>query len=158
VLPIASRKGCDLNPLHIQEPEQRERLLAYVWPEQSERVARAEAALKLVAKNDLEVEAADAAIWLEQQFLTPLPEGRTQVLYHSVFWQYLPEATKQSLQTLIANRGRMATSDTAFAWLRYEADPGMKQAELVVSLWPGGKPRKLASCDFHGKWAQWEIT
>ncbi|HBR62030.1 MAG TPA: DUF2332 domain-containing protein, partial [Rhodobacteraceae bacterium] len=42
---IAERRGVDLNPLDPTKPEDATRLIAYLWPDQPERIARTRAAI-----------------------------------------------------------------------------------------------------------------
>ena len=79
-LQVVGRHGCDLNPIDPQNPADRERLLSYVWADQTHRLERIEAALRLAAAEHRSVERAEAADWLEAQFATPQPAGVTRVL------------------------------------------------------------------------------
>ena len=44
---VAERLGCDVSPIDITDPAARERLLAYVWPDQTARLERLRAALDI---------------------------------------------------------------------------------------------------------------
>ena len=48
---IATRRGVDINPLNAGRAEERDRLMAYLWPDQLERMARMEAALAVAAQG-----------------------------------------------------------------------------------------------------------
>jgi hypothetical protein len=88
---IAARRGVDLHP--VDPVADRERLLAYVWPDQPQRLRQIEAALAIAAAEPPQVDARDAADWLDVHL--PSPEaGVTCVVMHSVAWQYFPEATQ----------------------------------------------------------------
>ena len=100
------------------------------------------------------VDKADAGEWAERQ-LAALSPGHTTVLYHSVFWQYLDEATQQRIRTAAQGAGAQASDDTPFAWLSMELQPEKQCAGLFLRLWPGGEKRLLADCDPHGKWIRW---
>ena len=52
--------------------------------------------------------------------------------------------------------GRAATQAAPLAWVAFERDATPGSAALSLRLWPGGAPRLLARCDFHGAWARWE--
>ena len=75
-LEVAERIGCDLLPIDASDPVSRERMLAYIWPDQTARVARAEAALNLAAREGVEVEAADAAEFTARQLRVGRPDAR----------------------------------------------------------------------------------
>jgi hypothetical protein len=34
-------------------------------------------------------------------------------------------------------------------------DPANNWAVLSLTLWPGGETRRLAHCDYHGRWIEW---
>jgi hypothetical protein len=62
---IMRRRGCDLDPLDVTNHADRERLLAYVWPDQRDRLARAEAAIGIAAADPPQLDHAEAATWAE---------------------------------------------------------------------------------------------
>lgn len=152
---VLERAACDRRPVDLTDPDQRRRLLAFIWPDQFERLAAARAAIELALSRGVRVEAADAAEW---------PAGRAEpvrgavtVLYHSIFWQYLPAQTRTRLSGLIASLGAGATPDAPFAWLRMEPPPGdLAHIELRLTLWPGGQERRLGRAHPHGAWIEWD--
>jgi hypothetical protein len=154
---VASRAGCDINPLDVSDPEQRHRLTAYVWADQPERLARIERAIALSLQSGLRPVKMDAAAFLTERLGGPLPEGTT-VIFHSVVWQYLPEATKQGVRAAIEAAASCATPTHRLAWLRYEPDlwdvnmhPALSAGGFHVTLtaWPTGDARILAETDGH---------
>jgi hypothetical protein len=153
-LRVASRAGCDRNPLDPASARDRERLLAYVWADQSARLARMEAALARAARRGWSVERADAADWLTAR-LRVLPEGCATVVYHTIVWQYLAEETKGRIASAIADASLRATTDAPLAWARMEPDAERDTAGLRLTLWPGGEERVLGRADFHGRFVRW---
>ncbi|MGA2044364.1 MAG: DUF2332 family protein [Roseiarcus sp.] len=153
---IRDRKACDLNPVDARDPVARARMLAYIWPDQTARLARAEAALDVVAASGLQVEAIDAAPFAQRELAAP-PEGAALVLAHSVFWQYLPDPARATIREAIAAAAARATPARPFAWLRMEAEADERRgARLRLSLWPDGPvDRLLGVVDFHGQWVEW---
>ncbi|MDF2235544.1 DUF2332 family protein [Albimonas sp. CAU 1670] len=158
-LEIAARAGCDLNPLDPADPAARARLAAYLWPDQTERLARAEAAMALAAARNRPVERADAAEWLEARLATPQPEGRVRVVMHSIMWQYLPAAVQARISVALASAAARATAARPLAWLRMEPDGARGSAALSLSLARGDgaewAAQELARTDFHGRWTEW---
>jgi hypothetical protein len=147
---IAARQGCDLSPLDATREEDRERLLAYVWPDQTERVDRLTRALGLAARFPVTVEKADAADWVEQ---TIRPDGLA-VLMHSIAFQYFPQATQERITAHMEKVG--PGSGAPLAWLRFELDPALdKQFSLRLRIWPGGGDRLLAIAGPHGSPIEW---
>ncbi len=152
---VISRAACDRRPVDLSDPIQRRRLLAYVWPDQFERLDRIRAAIDLALALGVEVETADAVAWTTR-VAAPKP-GTVTVLYHSVFWQYMPAESQIALAQVIAQHGATATVDAPFAWLRMEPPPAhMSNMEVRLTLWPGGEDRRLAEVHPHGAWVKWE--
>lgn len=154
-LVVADRAGCDLDPLDAADPADRQRLLAYIWPDQDARLARAEAALRAAAAAGVRVERADAAAWLEHRLTQPRAAGRTRLIFHTVMWRYLPQAARDRITAAIAAAGAEADPDTPLAWLRMEDDGGRLAAGVSLTLWPGGVDRRIGRADYHGRWVEW---
>lgn len=147
---IARRAGVDLNPIDLDDPDERLRLLAYLWPDQPERLERTIAA---IAANPPRPEQGDAIDWLEQQ-LHPRP-GRLHLIAHTIAWQYFPADTRARGGALIAAAGARAQTDAPLAWLALEADGDSPGAALSLRLWPGDEGVALGRADFHGRWVHW---
>ncbi|MDP1670890.1 MAG: DUF2332 family protein, partial [Alphaproteobacteria bacterium] len=89
---IIARAAVDQRPVNVRDDAAAERLIAYVWADQKERIARLEAAMEIARKFPPPLVAADAGPWLEQQLPRRQPEGVLRIVMHSVFWQYVPPA------------------------------------------------------------------
>ena len=98
---VASRRGVDQLPIDLDDPEQRFRLMSYVWADQPERVERVRGALHIALQDPPPVDRGDAADWVEAE-LAELPEGQTTVLYHSWVWNYLTAATQARIKGALA--------------------------------------------------------
>ncbi|MBP9232823.1 MAG: DUF2332 domain-containing protein, partial [Phenylobacterium sp.] len=85
---VVERAACDRRPGDLTDPDQRRRLLAYIWPDQFERLDRIRAAIDLALSLRVTVEEADAVDWTAR--VAAPRAGAATVLYHSVFWQYMP--------------------------------------------------------------------
>ena len=149
---VRSRAACDLEPLDLRSPEERLRLRAYIWAEQADRLARFDAAATLAVANDVRVERADAAGWLEQRLARRAPDALT-VVYHSVFYQYPPQETRERIAAAIEQAGRAAAAP--LAWLRLEPEAALggprDSVRFLIDLitWPGGARRTLGITDGH---------
>lgn len=154
-LKVASRAAVDLRPVDARSTGDRERMLAYIWPEQTERLRRIEPALDMVAASDLQVEHGDALAWLKTMMAGPPQEGVCRVVFHSVFFQYLPADLRRALREKIVEIGERATTVAPFAWLSMEAGEDRMSCELRLTIWPGAERRALAKVDWHGRWAEW---
>jgi len=152
---VAGRAACDQNPIDIRDETAALSLLAYIWPDQPERLARARAAIELSRTVGAAPEKADAADWTAEH-ASP-KAGVATVLYHSVFWQYPPEETRAAIRSAIAAAGAAATRDAPFAWLRMEPDPQnpLHPMEVRLTLWPDGRERLLARVHAHGAAVEW---
>jgi hypothetical protein len=150
---IRSRAACDLNPIDIRDPAERLRLRAYIWADQTERLARFDAAAALAIAHNMRVERADAADWLETRLPLRSPDALT-VVYHSVFYQYPRRETRERIARAIEQAGK--SSPAPLAWLRLEPEAVLggprDSVRFLVDLvtWPGGERRTLATTDGHG--------
>jgi len=152
---VLETAACDRAPIDIADPAQHRRLKAYLWPDQTERLARFDAAAAMALATGVTVEAADAADWAMANAAPQ--EGLATVFYHSIFWQYLPTATQQLLRNALQAHGAAATAAAPFAWLRMEPpEDQIMPIELRLTLWPGGQERRLAVVQAHGANVAWE--
>ncbi|WGU41138.1 DUF2332 family protein [Phenylobacterium sp. NIBR 498073] len=151
---VVHRQACDRRPVDLKDPVQRRRLVAYVWPDQFDRLERIRAAIDVALANDVNVEAADAVDWTARS-ARPSP-GAATVIYHSVFWQYMPAVSQAALRQAIEYLGASATNDAPLAWLRMEPPPeNTAIMEVRLTIWPGGEERILAVVHAHGASARW---
>jgi hypothetical protein len=150
---IAIRCGCDRDPIDASRPDSALTLLSYVWPDQHERLEWLRAALGIAASFPVEIAAETIEAWLPDQLAAPVP-GVATVVYHSVVWQYLSEATRARMLTTLDDAARRSTPDAPLAYLRFEPTPETYfPAELRLTIWPGAGPasesRLLATSGFH---------
>ncbi len=154
---VVSRRGVDISPLDVADAATRERLMAFVWPDQPERVRRAEAAIALAQRLPPPIDRADAADWVERE-VAPAA-GSTAVVFHSIAFQYFPPATKARIAVHLAAAGAAADAGAPLVWLRYEMDdPSAPQLpSLRLTLWRGGAPEEtlLARAHPHGTFVEW---
>ena len=154
-LAVAARAACDVAPLDPADPATRERLAAFVWADQTARMARLLAALDDAASRPWLVDRSRAGDWLAARLAAPAPAGRLRLLWHSIVWQYIPDPEKAEIRSALEAAGARATAATPLAWLRMERDATPGSAGLALTLWPGGAERALARTDFHGGWTDW---
>lgn len=150
---IAERRGVDLAPPDTSDPNETQRLLSYLWPDQPERLERTRAALRLPAQP---VDRGDAVAWLADRLHKPR-RGQTHLIYHTIAWQYFPNERQAIGTHLIETAGRAATEDAPLAWLRFEADGQSPGAALTLRLWPGDHIFDLARAGYHGEWIDWRM-
>ena len=154
-LDVISRRGCDIAPVDVSTRDGQVRLRSYVWADQTARLERLHGATALAAKHPYSLEKADAAAFVARQ-IANRPAGAAFVLFHSIMWQYMPRETKDTILTTLEEAGAKASPDAPIARLRMEPlDPKDGWATLSLTTWPGGETRRLAKCDFHGRWIEW---
>jgi len=153
---IVAIRGCDVAPVDLSDAAEALRLKAYVWPDAQERMGRIEAAARLAAASPPLLERKDAGTFVEERLEAPQEPGVTRALYHSVMWQYLPEATRRSITTAMEQAGARATREKPLAWVRLETNRETFRHELSVRYWPGGEEAvTLSEAHPHGAWVIW---
>lgn len=147
---VAEARGVDLNPLDPGAPDDVLRLRSYLWADQPDRRARLDAALAVATPR---VDRGDAAAWLATRLARPA-EGQLHLVYHTIAWQYFPEATKTACLASLAEAGARATTRAPLARLAFEADGAGPGAGLTLTTWAEGREetRALGRMDFHGRW------
>ena len=157
-LRIMERRGCDVNPMDITDPEAQLRLLSFIWPDQIERFVRTRGAISVAQVDPPIVARADAAEWLAARLDEPTPPNVMTVVQHSVMWQYLPTTTKDDLRSLIDAAGARATRRRPFAHVAFEPSRAPTERgglDLSVTVWPRGEPAIIAHAHAHGRWIDW---
>lgn len=148
---IDRRVGLDPHPVDAAGAEGARTLLSFVWPDQTERLARVRAAIVVAAEVPAELHRVDdtgealAAVLAERS-------GSTLV-QHSIVWQYLPTDQRWRVTRVLEAAGERATSSEPLAWVRYEPDEWDRtRAAIWMRTWPDGGDRLVAQVDFHGRW------
>jgi len=153
---IEAIRGCDRAPVDLTDPAQALRLKAYVWPDAAERMARLDAAVALARVKPPRLDHADAGDWIGARLASPQDADTTRVVYHSIVWQYLPEATRAAITAGIEAAGAHATPTRRLAWVRLETNRTTFRHELSVRFWPGGGEEViLGTAHAHGAWVEW---
>lgn len=160
VLPVAnpinvvSKRGCDLNPLFVENSEDRGRLLSYLWPDQPERLARTEAAIEIALADPPKLDKTPADVWVEAVLEEEPEAGVARVFYHTIAWQYFPQLAKDKIRSAFEFHGRLSTNSTPLVWLSFEMVEN-NAPELVMQVWPNGDIHRLAGANAHVEWIEW---
>ena len=153
-LEIVERRGVDLSPM---EPSlDAERLIAYIWPDQLDRLERVTRALELARKFAVPVDKGEAADWLSER-LTLASDSSCHFVFHTIAHQYFPDETKAMIEAEMQSAGSLATSQSPLAWFGMEADADPNGAALSLRLWPGDQRYSLGRAGFHGQWVNWKV-
>ena len=98
----------------------------------------------------------DAVDFVREMLARPQEKGVTRVLFHTVMWQYLPDASKQAIDELMEEAGSQADADRPLAWIALETNRATFAHELRVRFWPGGEDAvQLTVAHPHGAWVEW---
>ena len=156
-LRVSSRAGCDLTPVDLERADARQRLEAYVWPDQVQRFETLRAAIALARATGVRVERSAASEWLARELAPERDaqrEGVSTVVFHSIVWMYLPAAERRAIQRTIETAGARASDAAPLAWLQLE--DGLPRTALRLRLWPQAPgERVLAESHPHAAWIQW---
>ncbi|QQA45027.1 DUF2332 domain-containing protein [Pelagovum pacificum] len=144
---VVERRGVDLRPVDLETETWR--LLAYLWPDQHDRLARTEAAIAIAEGI---VDQGDAADWIEDRLSRPW--RGIHMIYHTIAWQYFPDETQARATAAIEAAGARATDEAPLFWLSVEND-GDGGAPIVARLWPGDSHYMLGRMDAHGRKITW---
>lgn len=152
---IAAARGVDLHPLAVSEPDARDRLMAFVWPDDAARAHRLSAALRLARDVPPQVDRGDVVDWLPTQLSRPQPEGRARVIVHSMVMQYLSPGARTAIDRTMEAAGAQATPARPVARIAFEWTPARDAVRLRLTSWPDGQTVDLATCHAYGAWIDW---
>ncbi len=152
---VITQRGVDLNPIYLSTPEAAEKLIAYIWPDQTERIDRAEKAIRLARAFTPPVVQGNAADWTERRLATPQTDGVMRILFHTIAFQYFPEEQKERVRAAVAQAGDAASEERPFGWLSFEMNDEQSAFELRLQLWPDGEETHLADAHPHVSAIRW---
>lgn len=154
-LRVASARGVDLQPPNLDDADTRERLIAYVWADQTNRLARLRDAIAIARRHKPDVSQGSAGQWLADALAGPELRGRCRVVYHSMVAQYLTVDERQRINLALADAAARATRQSPLAKVGFEWSADRSAVMLTMTLWPGGASRLLAVCHPYGDWVHW---
>lgn len=149
---VTAQAGADQAP--ADPAADRSRLLSFIRPDQTERLARMNAALCEAARIDPGVERADAADFLDRRTSNPHP-GAVHMVFNTVAWQYFPRPVHDRATAILEKAGAMANWGAPLAHVAMESDGTGSGASLRLTLWPDGTCHEVGRADFHGRWIDW---
>lgn len=152
---IERMRGVDIAPVDVRDPAAAERLLAYVWVDAPERVARVEGAIAMIRASPVDLVQGDAADWVEARLAEPQPPGTCRVLMHSVVWPYLDAGRRERIEAAMRRAGTSATDVAPLAWVSYEWGEHHGNHQIVLRSWPGDRRKVLGEGHPHAAWINW---
>ena len=145
---IASRRGCDIDPIDATTDEGRTSLLAFIFPDQLPRYDLLSEAIDVARDFPPEIDREGIDSWLARE-LAGAPAGEATVVFHSLVWIYLTEEVRSATTATLELAAAEASAERPLAWLRYELAADLMVCELRLTTWPGGEERLLATGDVH---------
>lgn len=145
---VASRRGCDIDPIDSTTDRGRKSLLAFIFPDQLPRYQLLREAIEVARDFPPEVDRESIDSWVARELADP-PAGEATVVFHSLVWIYLTEEVRAATTRALKEAAARATADRPLHWLRYELGPDLLRCELRLRSWPGGAERVLGRGDVH---------
>lgn len=147
---IAYRIGIDLNPIDVNDEAAMLWLRALIWPEQRNRVAYLEQAVRLAQAQPPLLRKGDAVALLPE-VLAQIPPQATLCLYHTFVLNQFPHAARERFHQLLD--AHATTRDFFVVGIEWQ-EPAPR---LVLTTYAGGvrSEQMLATCGAHGEWLDW---
>lgn len=168
--PVAGRVGIDLSPIDAADPAATDWLRACVWPEQTDRLARLDAALAELARLRPRLLAGDMVATLPAVLASVGPDA-VPCVFASNALTYLDDAGRRELVdlldrhgaerdlTVVLNEASGCGAELFLAARPAEAGPPgvLAVGLLTVVTWLGGHRRVevLGRTGPHGQWLEW---
>jgi hypothetical protein len=149
---IASRVGLELNPVDLSNADDRDWLRALVWPDQTGRFAKLEAALEIYKDARPEIRVGDALALLPDA-LARVPADEPVCVYHTFVTYQFSEEMRRAFYDLLtiaglrrkvwclSNEGRFDNNTNPLVLWRYH--DGAQEERLLAHTQP------------HGAWIEW---
>lgn len=132
-----TRTGLDLNPIDVDDEDERDWLMALIWPEHHERRARLASALEIAATVPIEMVPGDASETLVG-VVTSLPGDEPVIVMNSMVLIQFTRSQREALYRAVEESGRdrvvrrvsfefLAAGDD---WVTISADQGRGLAQI----------------------------
>ena len=148
------RMGCDVSPLDATRPDDALRLVSFVWPDQTERLARLRGALAIALEYPPRIVDSSADAFLDG--VLDSPGTRARLVFHSIVWQYLSNEVKDGVRRSLMQAGKRATPECPIIWARME--PAGDVADVRATVFSGKTTPDeyvLAEVGYHGQQLRW---
>ena len=149
---VASRVGVDLHPVDVRDPDARLWQRALVWPEHMARAETLRRALEVAQGTPPPVEPGDALTVLPG-LLKAVPEEAVPCVFHThAIYQFAPDDREQ-MDILLAELS--TPRDLLLRVAMEPSDAGHSVLSLYTYRRGRQEKRRLATCDYHGRWLAW---
>jgi len=152
---VAIRKGIDLSPIDLTDPDSVQWLRALVWPDNPRRATLLEHAVQLAKQNPPDIMTGNA-LELLPGLIKKVPEREPLCIYHSFTLTFANKEQQERLHRLLTNAAKVRA--LFLVWLEWptESDTPILGLEKFID---GVKEEKiLARCHSHGEWLQWKAA
>lgn len=147
---IASRVGLELNPVDLDNADDRDWLRALMWPDQLARLHRLELAMQLFRGVHPPIRHGDAVALLPDALAEAPPDALICVYHTIVIYQFSSEA-REAVENMLTVAGLRRP----VARLAFEFD-GLECALSLIRYHDGTREEtKLANAHAHGAWIEW---
>jgi len=150
---VAWRRGIDLHPVDVTDPDAVRWARSLLWPEQVERTERFLAAVAIAAPNPPPLVQGNA-IDLLPETIAGVPEACSLVVYHSfALNQFSPDA-RSEVGTLLQEASRHRRIDRIGIEM---LSPDVPHADIRHTMYRGGEAEEstLGATHHHGAWIRW---
>jgi hypothetical protein len=145
---VASRTGLDINPVDIDDADDRMWLEALIWPEHSGRRQRLAAALELAARHPVDILPGDALETMAP-VLEGLPPGEPVIVMHSfALLQFTRQARTSFREILQSQRGGRPVYEVSFDAV------GRDDGSGVLTIDDGSDLTEVGTAHPHGEWIE----
>lgn len=151
---VVWRRGIDLEPLDVRDPDDVRWLESLVWPGQTARERNLRGALERAREDPPQIVRGDLTELLED-VASQAPADATLVVFHTAVLGYLPVAAREDVARRVAALGATWIASEAPGVLGLPARPGALLERGHFVLTTGGR-HEVARMGPHGDWLRWE--
>ncbi len=149
---IVKRVGIDLNPIDLNDPDEKLWTLSLVWPDQAERIRRLKSAIQILKNNPVELHKGDATKLLPS-IMKNIPANLPVCVMHSFTLNQFTTEARESFEKMLclASKERDVWR-VGLEWL------GTESPQIILDHYISSElveRKKLANCHQHGEWIDW---
>ena len=149
---IKWRRGIDLNPVDLNDPENVLWLRALVWPEHRRRDRQLEQAIEIAKMDPPKIVRGDA-LEILPDLIAQIGRDLQLCVYHSFTLSLASKEPRDRLESILAQSSEKRNIYwISFEWAKDQETPLL---ELVRFEHTVKKERKLARAQPHGEWLEW---
>ena len=150
-LKFADRRGIDLHPVNVDDPDQARWLQALIWPDQPERFRLQQAAIEEFRRSPVPLIRGDALEILPAEIANAPSDARLCIVHCHTLNQFSREGRNHFAEILRAANEKRMIHETSAEWIETPT------TELRLTNYQFGRANDTlyARVDHHGRWAEW---